>query len=145
MSQSQLRLPYFDLSGDSFKHLLGMNQSLGESTLGVEMLELVYLRVSQINGCSYCLALHSKALREREVAQVKLDTIAGWRLSPHFSEKERAALAWAESVTDISRTHAPDDVYLPLKEHFKDAEISDLTLAVALMNAFNRIAVSMKR
>jgi alkylhydroperoxidase family enzyme len=77
------------------------------------------------------------------MAQSKLDALAGWRVSAHFSA-ERAALAWAESVTDIAASHAEDDVYLPLLEHFSARQISDLTFAISLMNAFNRLAVSMR-
>ena len=89
--------------------------------------------------------MHSKSLRENGETTARLDTLAGWRLSPYFTDAERAALEWAESVTTISTSHAPDDVYLPLKKHFNDVQISDLTFAVALMNAFNRLAVSMKQ
>lgn len=102
------------------------------------------MRVSQINGCAFCLEMHSKALRKSGVPQHKLDALAGWRVSHHFDDRERAALAWAESVTDIARTHAEDDVYQPLLEHFSAAEISDLTFAIGLMNCFNRLAVSMR-
>ena len=107
-------------------------------------MELIYLRISQINGCAFCLEMHSKALRKSGVAQSKLDALAGWRVSHHFSEQERAALAWAESVTDIARTHAEDDAYLPLLESFSAREISDLTFAISLMNCFNRLAVGMR-
>ena len=105
---------------------------------------LVKMRASQINGCAFCLEMHSKALRKSGVAQAKLDALAGWRVSHHFSEQERAALAWAESVTHIASTHAEDDVYLPLLDHFSAKEISDLTFAISLMNCFNRLAVGMR-
>ena len=88
--------------------------------------------------------MHSKALRKAGVAQAKLDALAGWRVSHHFSKQERAALAWAESVTHIASTHAEDDVYLPLLDHFSAKEISDLTFAISLMNCFNRLAVGMR-
>ncbi|HAZ3835500.1 TPA: carboxymuconolactone decarboxylase family protein [Escherichia coli] len=93
---------------------------------------------------NFCLEMHSKALRKSGVPQHKLDALAGWRVSHHFDERERAALAWAESVTEIARTHAEDEVYQPLLEHFSAAEISDLTFAIGLMNCFNRLAVSMR-
>lgn len=107
------------------------------------MIELVYLRISQINGCAFCLGKHSQTLRDSEVAQAKLDCLAGWRISGLFNERERAALAWAETLTHVSEKGAPDALYEPLKAHFSDVEISDLTLAVALMNAFNRLAIGM--
>ncbi len=142
---SDIRLPYFDLSSQAMQGLLTTSAALTQSSLGKNLIELVYLRISQINGCAYCLAMHSAALREAGETNTRLDTLAGWRLSPHFTDAERAALLWAENVTAISTSHAPDDVYVPLKEHFTDAQISDLTFAIGLMNAFNRIAVAMKQ
>jgi len=142
---SQLRLPYYELSAQAMQGFLDTSKALSNSSLGKKFIELIYLRISQINGCSYCLAMHSKSLRENGETTARLDTLAGWRLSPYFTDAERAALEWAESVTTISTSHAPDDVYLPLKKHFNDVQISDLTFAVALMNAFNRLAVSMKQ
>lgn len=140
---SQLRLPFSSLSPAAYKGLLATNAALAESTLGLALVELVYLRISQINGCAFCLGKHSQTLRECEVPQAKLDCLAGWRISELFSERERAALAWAETLTHVSEKGAPDALYEPLKALFSDAEISDLTLAAALMNAFNRLAVGM--
>jgi AhpD family alkylhydroperoxidase len=141
---SQLRLPFASLSPAAYQGLIATNTALASSQLGLPLLELVYLRVSQINGCSFCLGKHSQTLRECEVAQEKLDCLAGWRVSELFNDRERAALAWAETLTYVSEKGAPDELYDPLKEHFCDIEISDLTLAVSLMNAFNRLAVGMK-
>ncbi len=140
-----LRLPYSQLSPDAYKGLIATKKALAASSLGLPLIELVYLRISQINGCAFCLEMHAKALRDGGTPQTKLDSLAGWRISAHFSEAERAALAWAESLTDIARTHAPDDVYEPLKAHFNDAQISDLTYAISLMNAFNRLAIGMRQ
>ncbi|MBD9399459.1 MULTISPECIES: carboxymuconolactone decarboxylase family protein [unclassified Pseudomonas] len=142
---STLRLPYSQLSPDIYKGLLATKKALAASSLGLPLIELVNLRISQINGCSFCLEMHAKALRDGGTPAAKLDSLAGWRISAHFSDAERAALAWAESLTDIAHTHAPDDVFEPLKAHFTDVQISDLTYAVALMNAFNRLAVSMRQ
>jgi AhpD family alkylhydroperoxidase len=141
---SQLRLPFPSLSPAAYQGLLVTNKALAESPLGLSLVELVYLRISQINGCSFCLGKHSQTLRECEVPQTKLDCLAGWRISELFDERERAALAWVETLTHVSEKGAPDELYEPLKTHFSDAEISDLTLAAALMNAFNRLAVGMK-
>lgn len=139
-----LRQPYYELSPEVYNALVQANKALENSALDTRLIELVYLRISQINGCAFCLEMHSKALRKADVPQSKLDALAGWRVSPHFSARERAALAWAESVTDIARTHAEDAVYLPLLDHFSPREISDLTFAIGLMNCFNRLAVSMR-
>ena len=139
-----LRQPYNELSPEVYNALVQAKIALEKSELDGALIELVYLRVSQINGCAFCLEMHSKALRKSGVAQAKLDALAGWRVSHHFSEQERAALAWAESVTQIATTHAEDDVYLPLLDHFSAKEISDLTFAISLMNCFNRLAVGMR-
>ncbi|KTC21978.1 alkylhydroperoxidase [Pseudomonas marginalis ICMP 9505] len=141
---SQLRLPFASLSPAAYQGLIATNTALAASALGLPLLELVYLRVSQINGCSFCLGKHSQTLRACEVAQEKLDCLAGWRVSELFNDRERAALAWAETLTYVSEKGAPEVLYDPLKTHFSDVEISDLTLAVSLMNAFNRLAVGMR-
>ncbi|EPG4960832.1 TPA: carboxymuconolactone decarboxylase family protein [Citrobacter amalonaticus] len=139
-----LRQPYYELSPEVYNALVQAKTALENSALDTTLIELIYLRISQINGCAFCLEMHSKALRKSGVTQSKLDALAGWRVSHHFSAQEQAALAWAESVTDIARTHAEDDVYLPLLTHFSAREISDLTFAIGLMNCFNRLAVSMR-
>lgn len=141
---SSLRLPYAELSPEAYKSLRDMKRSLEQSSLGSRLVELIYLRISQINGCAFCLQQHADSLRKQGEAQSKLDSLAGWSVSGDYSPRERAALAWAESVTRIAATQAPDDVFEPLKEHFSDAEIADLTFAVALMNAMNRMAISMR-
>lgn len=141
---SQLRLPFPALSPAAYQGLLATHKALEESPLGLPLVELVYLRISQINGCAFCLCKHAQTLRDGEVSQAKLDCLAGWRVSELFDERERAALAWAENLTHVSEKGAPDELYEPLKALFSDTEISDLTLAAALMNAFNRLAVGMK-
>jgi AhpD family alkylhydroperoxidase len=140
-----LRLPYFTLSSAVMDPMVAALGALENGPLDNVIIELAFLRVSQINGCAYCLDMHAKALRKMEVAQTKLDQLAGWQVSHAYSERERAALAWAESMTLIAATGAPDSVYEPLKAHFSDVEISELTFAIGLMNAFNRLAVSMRQ
>lgn len=139
-----LRQPYNELSPDVYKGMVQASLALEKSSLDRTLLELVYLRVSQINGCAFCLEMHSKALRKAGVDQTKLDALAGWRVSNHFSEAEVAALAWAEDVTHIAEHHAEDSVYQPLLAHFSAEQISDLTFAISLMNAFNRLAIAMR-
>ncbi|MCS2168956.1 carboxymuconolactone decarboxylase family protein [Scandinavium sp. TWS1a] len=139
-----LRQPYYELSPEVYAAFVQASNALEHSELDLSLIELVYLRVSQINGCAFCLEMHSKALRKQGVGQVKLDALAGWRVSQQFSDRERAALAWAEDVTDIARTRAEDAVYEPLLAYFSAKEISELTFAISLMNAFNRLAVSMR-
>ncbi|MFC3530611.1 carboxymuconolactone decarboxylase family protein [Vogesella facilis] len=142
---STLRLPYYQLSPAALSGLRHCKQALEDSPLGLPLIELVYLRISQINGCSYCLGLHASALRERGESQQRLDALAGWHASALFSARERAALQWAEALTDLPGSHAADADYQPLAAHFSAQEVSDLTCAVALMNAFNRLAVGMRQ
>lgn len=141
----QLRLPYHQLSASALAGLRQTKQVLEDSPLGLPLIELVYLRISQINGCSYCLSLHAEALRGRGESQQRLDALAGWHASGLYTPRERAALHWAESLSALPDSHAPDSDYLPLSEHFSNQEISDLTFAIALMNAFNRLAVGMRQ
>ena len=142
---TELRQPYYELSPNVFNPMKQALQGLENGPLSNELIELVFLRVSQINGCAYCLEMHSKALRKSGVEQVKLDSLAGWKVSHRFSDKERAALAWAEAITLIADSNAEDEVYQPLLEFFSAEEIVDLTLAASMMNAFNRVAVGMRQ
>lgn len=140
-----LRLPYWSLSPDAYKGFGVTKKALESSSLGKQLIELVWLRMSQINGCSFCLEMHGKALRADGVEDAKLDSLAGWRVGELFNPRERAALAWTEALTHVDRTHAPDDDFEPLKAHFSDVEISDLCFAIALMSAFNRLAIGMRQ
>ncbi|WP_194208370.1 carboxymuconolactone decarboxylase family protein [Superficieibacter sp. 1612_C1] len=142
---STLRLPYQTLSPEAYQGLSLTKKALDKSSLGKSFIELIYLRVSQINGCAFCLEMHAAALRRSGVADAKLDSLAGWRLSAHFSERERVALAWTESLVDVAGSHAADDYFEPLREHFSDAEIADLSFAISLMSAFNRLAIGMRQ
>lgn len=141
---SALRQPYYELSTEAMQGLLATKAALERGPLGKALVELLYLRVSQLNGCAYCLEKHSESLREEGVSQVKLDSLAGWRVSRHFDAREQTALAWAESLNDVASSHAADDDYLPLEAHFSPREISDLTIAVALMSGLNRLAIGMR-
>lgn len=139
------RLPYHTLSPEAYRGLGATKVALEKSSLGKDLIELVWLRMSQINGCAYCLEMHAKALRAGGMPDAKLDSLAGWRVSESFTERERVALAWTEALTHVDQTHAPDSDYEPLKAHFSDAEISDLCFAIALMSAFNRLAIGMRQ
>ncbi|AGB84095.1 alkylhydroperoxidase AhpD family core domain protein [Serratia sp. FGI94] len=139
------RLPYNTLSPDAYQGLIATKNALEKGPLGKALIELVWLRMSQINGCAFCLEMHAKALRAGGMAEAKLDGLAGWRVSERFSDRERAALAWTESLTHVDTTHAPDEDFEPLRAHFSEVEISDLTFAIALMSAFNRLAIGMRQ
>jgi AhpD family alkylhydroperoxidase len=108
------------------------------------LIELVKMRASQINGCAYCLDMHSKdALAQGETAQ-RLIGLDAWREAPYYTPRERAALAWTEALTRVGDTHAPDDVYDELKPHFTEAEIVALTFAIVAINAWNRLAIGFR-
>ncbi|MDU5487369.1 MAG: carboxymuconolactone decarboxylase family protein [Serratia liquefaciens] len=139
------RLKYSELSPAPYKGMVTALMALEKGALDKATIELMFMRVSQINGCAYCLDMHGKALRESGVDNAKLDQLAGWRVSHAFSNRERAALEWADSVTLIAATGAPDSAFEALQTHFSEAEIADLTFAISIMNAFNRLAISMRQ
>ncbi|MBH9993918.1 MULTISPECIES: carboxymuconolactone decarboxylase family protein [Bartonella] len=140
-----LRLKYFDLSPELMSGFRAVKVALEKSVVEQKLIELVYLRVSQINGCAYCLNLHTNSLLKDGETQRRIAEVAGWRVSDQYSEKERAALNWAEQLTNISTSHADDESYEALKKVFSDKEISDLTFAISLMNGMNRLAISMRQ
>ncbi len=123
--------------------LVELEAAIEQTSLSPALLEIVRIRVSQINGCAYCLAMHNRVARELGEQPARLDTIGAWHDSPFFSAKERASLAWAEALTLLSTHGAPDEVYLPLKDHFTDEEITALTYAIAATNVWNRLAVGL--
>jgi len=115
------------------------------STIDKKLKALVDLRVSQINGCVYCVHLHLGEAREEGEDQKRLDSIAVWHESNLFTEAERAAFSWAEALTNVSVTHAPDSVFEELKKHYTEQQIVDLTLIISVMNMWNRMSVAMRR
>ncbi len=137
------RIDYQQMNPRALNALASANKHM--ASIDARLRALVELRVSQINGCSYCVDLHAGQARAEGEGQRRLDNLAAWHESPFFSEAERAALAWAESLTHISTTRAPDDVYEGVLRHFTEQQAVDLTLIVATMNAWNRIAIGMRR
>jgi AhpD family alkylhydroperoxidase len=140
-----LRLEYWTLAPDGYKRFMAVSTYLAGCGLEKLLLDLVYLRVSQINGCAYCVDRHFMDAVEAGEAPRRLNSVIVWRESKAFSERERAALGWAEAVTVITDGHAPDAVYEHARKYFSDKELVDLTYAVAQMNALNRIAISCRR
>jgi len=136
-----MRLNYAAIAPEATKALAGVNAALLRAGLDKSLMDLLFLRVSQINGCSYCVDEHARDLRRAGESNERLDGLAGWRDSPYFTEPEKAALEWAESLTHVEVTHAPDAAYEPLKRHYDDKQIANLTYAIALMNAWNRVAI----
>lgn len=139
------RLDIFNLSPQAYKGLGAAKNALQEASLPRGLLELVYLRVSQINGCAFCIDMHSRDLMNHGVGFDKIVLVPVWQEAEAlFSDKERAALAWAETLTRVADTNAPDADYERVAAVLGEKELADLTMAVALMNAFNRIGVGMR-
>ncbi len=140
------RLNYRKVIPDAMQALDSVRQYVAKSGLPHDLVDLIYLRVSQINGCAYCVDLHTRDLLK---GGMKIEKIAlvpvYWEAELFFSEKERAALAWAESLTLVSETKAPDNVYNAAAKQFDQKELADLTLAIGLMNTYNRIAIGFRR
>ncbi|KAF0094922.1 MAG: alkylhydroperoxidase [Puniceicoccaceae bacterium 5H] len=139
------RLDYYPYAEAALKAQMNLEGYLRRSSLSHELLELVKLRVSQINGCAFCVHMHIGELRQDNVEPHKIDLVAAWHESPCFSERERAAFAWAEAVTRVADTRVPDDVYAEARRHFSEAELVDLTWNVCSINTWNRLSVSFRR
>ncbi len=124
--------------------LIGLGTLAEQSGIEPKLLHLMMMRASQMNGCAYCLDMHSKDARAIGETEQRLYGLDAWREAPYYSERERAALAWTEAVTNVATTHAPDEVYEALRAHFTEQEIGNLTMAVAVINAFNRLNVGLR-
>ena len=139
------RLDYAKASPDGYKALGAVHSAIQKCGLPQELINLVYLRVSQINGCAYCIDTHSSDLLKDGLAVEKLVLVPVWREAGNvFSSREGAALAWAESVTRVAETGVPDTDYAAVTAEFNDKEVADLTYAIGLMNAFNRLGVTFR-
>ncbi|HWK86386.1 MAG TPA: carboxymuconolactone decarboxylase family protein [Xanthobacteraceae bacterium] len=140
------RLDYAKIIPDAMKALGTAHSYVARSGLSRELIDLVYLRVSLINGCAYCIDMHTRDLLKGGMKPEKVALVpVYWEAKSFFTEQERAALAWAESLTLISETRAPDDVYHAVARQFDEKQLGDLTVAISLMNAYNRIAIGFRR
>ncbi|HJT68623.1 MAG TPA: carboxymuconolactone decarboxylase family protein [Terriglobales bacterium] len=139
------RIDYDSVAPEAVKAQLGVETYVQRSGLERPLLELIKLRASQINGCAYCVDMHTKDARAGGEAEQRLYAVAVWREAPFFNERERAALAWTEAVTQISVDHVPDEVYECVRKHFDEKELIDLTMAVIAINGWNRLAVSFRK
>lgn len=138
------RLVYGKLAPASFKALLELSSSVYAGPLPRTLVDLVFLRVSQINGCGYCVDLHYRDLAERGESPRRVNAVAGWRESPFFDDKERAALAFAELVTSIPQRDLDDAAYTEVRRHLDEAEMAQLGFAVATMSAWNRLNIAFR-
>ncbi|HVN08029.1 MAG TPA: carboxymuconolactone decarboxylase family protein [Patescibacteria group bacterium] len=136
------RLDLLKLSRQGYEAMLGLERYLRQCSIEEPLIHLLKLRVSQINGCAFCLDMHWKDLRAIGETEQRLYGLDAWEESPYYTDRERAALAWAEAVTNIREGHVPDELFDRTKKLFSDQEISDLTLATATINAWNRLAIA---
>jgi len=141
----QPRIDYRKFAPEAMKALYGLETYLTtQSGLDQKLLHLLKLRASQINGCAFCIDMHWKDARALGETEQRLYGLDAWRESPYYTDRERAALAWTEAVTLICSTHAPDEEYAELQKHFSEKEIVDLVYLIAAINAWNRIAISLR-
>jgi AhpD family alkylhydroperoxidase len=141
-----LRIDYTKAAPAGIKALGGVYSYIMQSGLDEVLVALVYLRISQINGCAYCLDLHTRDLAKNGVKLEKLALVQAWReAGPVFDRRERAALAWAETVTRVADTAIPDEEFRAVSAVFGEKEIVDLTIAIGLMNTYNRMAIGFRR
>jgi AhpD family alkylhydroperoxidase len=136
------RIHYAKVAPLAYQAMLGLEKYLHECGLEEGLLHLIKMRASQINGCAYCLDMHSKDLRALGETEQRIYSLDAWAECPYYTDRERAALAWTEAVTRVSETHVPDEIYNEVKKQFNEKELADLTFAIATINAWNRLAIS---
>ena len=136
------RIDYLKSARGAYHAMLGIEHYLEQCGLEESLLHLLKLRVSQINGCAYCIDMHWKDLRAIGESEQRLYGLDAWEESPYYTDRERAALAWAESVTNIQDGHVPDEVFESVKGAFTEKELADLTLAVTAINSWNRLSIA---
>ena len=124
--------------------MLALNNYAASSGLEHSLLELIKIRASQINGCAYCIDMHTIDARAAGETEQRIYLLDAWRESPFYTDRERAALAWTESLTLVSETHVPDDVYEVARKHFSEEELVKLTWAVVVINGWNRVAIAFR-
>ncbi|HEU5380215.1 MAG TPA: carboxymuconolactone decarboxylase family protein [Ktedonobacteraceae bacterium] len=140
----QPRIAYGKVAPGGLKAMSGLQRYVDECGLEKPLLELIKTRASQINGCAYCLDMHTKDARHHGESEQRLYALSAWRETPFYTERERAALAWTEAVTLIADGHAPDELYAEVRQHFTEEELVNLTLAIITINSWNRLAISFR-
>jgi len=136
------RIDYLKSARGAYHAMLGIEHYLQQSGLEESLQNLIKLRVSQVNACAYCIDMHWKDLRAAGESEQRLYGLDAWEESPYYTDRERAALAWAEAVTNIQEGHVPDPVFEHVKNLFNEKELADLTLAVTAINSWNRLSIS---
>lgn len=140
----QPRLDYYAAAPEVMKAIVGLERAVVSSGLEMSLIELVKTRASQINGCAYCIDMHTRDAIKAGESPARLFLLDAWREAPLYTDRERAALAWTEALTLIADSHAPDAEYAALTEQFSEAEIVKLSLLIATINAWNRIAIGFR-
>lgn len=140
----QPRIQYAKASPGTVEAMGALEKYVRNSGLDPGLIELVKLRASQINGCAYCIDMHTKDARARGETEQRLYSLSAWQETPFYSDKERAALAWTEAVTQVSASRVPEDVYELVRRHFNEKELVDLTTAIVAINGWNRFAISFR-
>lgn len=141
----QPRLDFYKASPNAVKAMRGLEERIARSSLEKPLAELVRLRASQINGCAFCVDMHTADARKGGESERRLATVVTWRETPFFTERERAALEWTEALTLISHDRVPDAVWEAVKPHFTEEELTDLTLLVTAINGWNRFAIAFRK
>src|SRR5206468_6920443 len=137
----QPRIDYTRYAKEALKSMLGLEKYISESGLDHKLIHLIKMRASQINGCAYCIDMHSKDARALGESEQRLYELNAWRETPFYNERERAALLWTEELTLIGQGHASDAVYDEVRQHFNEEELVNLTLAIVAINGWNRLAI----
>lgn len=140
----QPRIDTTRINPDAYKAMRGLQSYVDATGLEPLLRALIKIRASQINGCAFCLHMHTRDARKAGESQERLDLISAWREAPAFNERERAARAWSEAVTLVADSHVPDDVYEAARAVFSEQELVDLTMAVVAINGWNRLMVSFR-
>lgn len=138
------RLSYSKVAPDAIKGMLELEKFVHGTGLEHSLYELVKTRASQMNGCAYCLDMHTKDARKEGETEQRLYALSAWRETPFYSERERAALAWTEALTLISQNDVPDSLYVATREYFSEKEIVTLTMAIVAINGWNRLAIAFR-
>src|SRR6476620_12539428 len=138
------RMNYYQAAPETIKALVALEEQIQASGLEKSLIELVKTRASQINGCAYCIDMHTADARKHGETEQRLYLLNAWRESPLYSDRERAALAWTEALTLIAETHAPDDLYEAMRAQFSESEAVNLTVLIGAVNAWNRVAIGFR-
>jgi AhpD family alkylhydroperoxidase len=138
------RMNFYQAAPETMKAMMALENQIASSGLEQSLMELVKTRASQINGCAFCIDMHTKDARKRGETEQRLYLLNAWREAPCYTDRERAALAWTEAVTLITETHAPDDVYNEVRAHFSEAETVNLTMLIGAINTWNRLSISFR-